>query len=447
MGKFTSISALVISYGLCVTQSLAQNSKVDLGQLSENNGNFRYVAIGSSLSAGVRDGGVYAAAQQTSFPALLAQQMGIKDFKQPLLPGNGTGRKTVTKDKNGNLKFTEIKGLDDTSPNAQLPKVTGDMDNLAVPYQKVLGLDLSEEQTSNWPNSFSKRAFTHGDRFVESGKEKNLSYKSILETELHDFQFYSYEVGIEDFIELFINGAYQQDVSFLTFDREGYFPEDEIFKSLELKGGKGIVLNLPEVYSLPYFNQYSFKTLKSNVPQDIFIERYSKNDVRLAEDEDLFLPDVTYSKYQWETHYTFAYNKFNQTSSVSSNSYSSPVAVNGFVKDNLGRIHIIPYANFTNTGARMAFEPSTVAYPNPQESKEFIKVKFEILENEDVALALITKEGKVIYQKPVENYQEGTYILEIPNSEIQNFENNQGKIVFLHLSKGGQVEKIKLILN
>ncbi|MCR9062814.1 MAG: hypothetical protein NXI00_02550 [Cytophagales bacterium] len=291
MGKFTSISALVISYGLCVTQSLAQNSKVDLGQLSENNGNFRYVAIGSSLSAGVRDGGVYAAAQQTSFPALLAQQMGIKDFKQPLLPGNGTGRKTVTKDKNGNLKFTEIKGLDDTSPNAQLPKVTGDMDNLAVPYQKVLGLDLSEEQTSNWPNSFSKRAFTHGDRFVESGKEKNLSYKSILETELHDFQFYSYEVGIEDFIELFINGAYQQDVSFLTFDREGYFPEDEIFKSLELKGGKGIVLNLPEVYSLPYFNQYSFKTLKNNLPQDIFIERYSKNDVRLADDEDLFLPD------------------------------------------------------------------------------------------------------------------------------------------------------------
>ncbi|MCR9062815.1 MAG: hypothetical protein NXI00_02555 [Cytophagales bacterium] len=156
---------------------------------------------------------------------------------------------------------------------------------------------------------------------------------------------------------------------------------------------------------------------------------------------------VTYSKYQWETHYTFAYNKFNQANSSTTNSYSSPVAVNGYVKDTYGRIHIIPYANFANTGARMASELSSVAYPNPQVGKEFIKVKFEISKREDVALALITKEGKVIYQKPAENYQEGTYILEIPNSEIQNFENNQGKIVFLHLSKGNKVDKMKIILN
>ena len=60
---------------------VAQAQTPDLGTLAKNKGtSIKYVAIGSSLSAGVRDGGVYAAAQQTSFPALLAQQMGITDI-------------------------------------------------------------------------------------------------------------------------------------------------------------------------------------------------------------------------------------------------------------------------------------------------------------------------------------------------------------------------------
>jgi lysophospholipase L1-like esterase len=168
MKKTNFFYPLALCCGLGTSQVLAQNSKVDLGQISNNNGNFRYVAIGSSLSAGVRDGGVYAAAQQTSFPALLAQQMGINDFKQPLLPGNGTGRKTVAKDKNGILKFTETKGLSDKSANANLPKIVGEVDNLAVPYQKEITSNTNNLYVPYFfSNSPTAKVFSIGNSVIQ----------------------------------------------------------------------------------------------------------------------------------------------------------------------------------------------------------------------------------------------------------------------------------------
>ncbi|MEE9190129.1 MAG: SGNH/GDSL hydrolase family protein [Candidatus Neomarinimicrobiota bacterium] len=49
-----------------------------------------YVSLGNSLTAGVADGALYAAAQANSFPSLIAKMAGIQDnFEQPLMSGNG----------------------------------------------------------------------------------------------------------------------------------------------------------------------------------------------------------------------------------------------------------------------------------------------------------------------------------------------------------------------
>lgn len=283
------LCAIVCGMSLFFSSSFAQ-TKVDLGSISKNNNSVKYVAIGSSLSAGVRDGGVYAEAQQTSFPALLAQQMGIKDFKQPLLEGNGTGRKTVSLDKNGVLKFAETKGLDDKSPNAQLPKVVGEVDNLAVPYLKVMSLGLAEEETKDWLPSFSKKEFIYLNRIVDSENENKLNYHKTIDKQLKQIDFFTYEVGMNDFVELFNSGAYLQDISFLTFDREGYFPEDEVLKLLQKKGGKGVIANVPEILKFPFYNIYTYRKLSENLGKQIFIQRYNKNDIRMAQTGDLFLP-------------------------------------------------------------------------------------------------------------------------------------------------------------
>src|SRR6218665_348643 len=116
----------------CQSHSFAQGPDLGTLQKEGENAPLKYVAIGSVLSAGVRDGGVFEAAQQTSFPALLALQMGIRDFRQPVLADNGTGRKNVSIENNGILKFTETKGLDDTQKGALLPKINAEVDNLAI---------------------------------------------------------------------------------------------------------------------------------------------------------------------------------------------------------------------------------------------------------------------------------------------------------------------------
>lgn len=250
----------------------------------------RYIAIGSSLSAGVRDGGIYAEAQKTSFPALLAQQMGIKDFKQATLEGNGTGRRLVSVKENGLLEFQEVKDFDDRTREVSLPKVSRDVDNLAIPHLKVLSMALSEEDTEDWLPTFSKREFKHLDRFVENTQEKKQNYYTILDSRLKEVDFFTYELGMQDFIELFNSGTYLQDISFLTYDREGYFPENQILQLLMKKGAKGVIANVPEILKLPYYNIYTYEKLQQSLGKQFFIQRYNKNDIRIAQKGDRFLP-------------------------------------------------------------------------------------------------------------------------------------------------------------
>lgn len=50
-----------------------------------------YVSIGNSITAGYQSGALFESGQIYSFPNLLAQALGSKDFQQPLMPYPGTG--------------------------------------------------------------------------------------------------------------------------------------------------------------------------------------------------------------------------------------------------------------------------------------------------------------------------------------------------------------------
>ncbi len=51
----------------------------------------KYVAIGDSLTAGVQSDGIVRDFQRNSFPALIAKQMGIDNFEQPIVDSPGIG--------------------------------------------------------------------------------------------------------------------------------------------------------------------------------------------------------------------------------------------------------------------------------------------------------------------------------------------------------------------
>jgi hypothetical protein len=113
----------------------------------------RMVAIGGSLTAGVRDGGYFNEGMLTSYPNLIARQMGIK-FEQPLFDAdsyNGYGRKVRTSfnptggpvpkfkevsNNSGVESITEVEGIPNKKTkavNLKKAKNTNILDNWAVP--------------------------------------------------------------------------------------------------------------------------------------------------------------------------------------------------------------------------------------------------------------------------------------------------------------------------
>ncbi len=277
---------------------VAQAQTPDLGTLAKTKGaSIKYVAIGSSLSAGVRNGGVYAAAQQTSFPALLAQQMGITDFKQPLLEGNGTGNKSVSVDKNGILKFTETKDFDDTKKDATLPKVIGEVDNLAVPYLKASYLGIAENSSGAFLPNFDVRAYKHQNRVSDATASKTESYVNLIQKKIKNVDFFTFELGFDDFMSYYTNGGYGQSISFMTYDREGYFPEAYIISQLTNKGAKGVISNIPDINKLPVYNLYSAKLLVEKIGREnAILQRYEKSGYRIVDSRDLLIPTERLSK-------------------------------------------------------------------------------------------------------------------------------------------------------
>jgi hypothetical protein len=68
--------------------------KPDLGSIAVNGNAPQMIAFGGGMTAGVSNGGLNREAQQFAYPNLVARQMGIVDFKTPLLSeveANGTG--------------------------------------------------------------------------------------------------------------------------------------------------------------------------------------------------------------------------------------------------------------------------------------------------------------------------------------------------------------------
>ncbi|MDR6560210.1 MULTISPECIES: hypothetical protein [unclassified Arcicella] len=255
----------------------------DLGKLKTENGNkVRYISIGSSLSAGVRNGGVYLASQQTSFPNLIAQQMGIVDFRQPLLEKNGTGYESVMLDKNNNLKFQKIVGLDESK---KLPKIINEIDNFALPYLKVL--DIYEPVSDNNP-FVDKKSFKYLDRLISTEEEGKVSYLKYL-SRVQNIDFFTYELGFHDYIQYIKSGGLGTSIIYMGA-RENY-GEIELLNILTSKNTKGVIANIPDVLDFPIFRFNTLKKLqKANSTNEIFISYLAKSGVRIANNLDIFLP-------------------------------------------------------------------------------------------------------------------------------------------------------------
>lgn len=222
------------------------------------------VVVGGSLSAGVRDGGYFNEGIITSYPSMVAKQMKLKKFEQPLFDAaeyNGIGRKVKTgfNPTGGPLQKYKIvqnnlSGIyDNADPyiKLKLTKYKGDADNLAIPFNNRSFIDT---------DGFGIEPFR--DRILNKNeKNETFSIKNHLKTK--KFDFFVVETGIDDAIAFLTSGSSRiWSASQNEIDYTNNYPQNCMYCQPELKligevlaplGAKGVFLNIPDVLDFPFF--------------------------------------------------------------------------------------------------------------------------------------------------------------------------------------------------
>jgi hypothetical protein len=232
----------------------------------------RYIAVGGSLTAGVRDGGYFNEGIQTSYPNLVARQMRLEKFEQPLFDAsdyNGIARKTPS-----DLNYTGspvpkfkiaknnsgIELIDDT--DFKLKKYLGNADNLSV-------MNLTTGNAMLYPLSFLTR-FTSKEGIKRFAGKPDQSYSDLILEE--NFDLISFETGWQEIWYWHVNrfpsslgtGIYPDGINDLNdsnvslVSEGGYVIHGKMTFMKKLHESKkakyGYFLNLPVLTDLPYFH-------------------------------------------------------------------------------------------------------------------------------------------------------------------------------------------------
>jgi hypothetical protein len=222
-----------------------------------------YVAFGSSLTAGMRDGGYYNEGILTAYPELIARQLKLTNFKSPVFESadyNGFGRnlKTKTNPNQGPVqKFavvtnnTAVVGYDDLEKKPLLKKQNlkfESFNNLAMPGYRISGSPL--------PSS-NEYASLYGSRF------NSFPFLGKVLKSKPNFDFFTLEAGSADFMS-------QAGYEITGFDpRPAEFLRPEDFQLTLLKhavenGIKGVVLALPNQRFFPAYKQIPCGLIEKN---------------------------------------------------------------------------------------------------------------------------------------------------------------------------------------
>lgn len=246
----------------------------------------RYIALGNSLTSGYRDNALYVDGQNESYPNMLAQQMklaGGGDFKQPLMGDNlggiaavGFSNKLILSVVNGSLSPVPASGTGSTT----LANIysSGPYQNMGVPGAKSFHLVAPGYGSAQ--NLALGAANPYFVRFASSATTSVLA-----DAMAQKPTFYSLWIGNNDVLSYATNGGtnavtangvttyvpatYQKG----NTDPRTYKSNDisdpnvvagsikAILYGMKSVGAKGVIANIPDVTTIPFFNRIPYNTI------------------------------------------------------------------------------------------------------------------------------------------------------------------------------------------
>lgn len=261
----------VLALGIVACEPEFDNPIEDAGTYTSGQADFsNFVALGNSLTAGFADGALYISGQENSFPNILAQQFekaGGGDFTQPLMSDNVGGfvedvnnfppRFVLAFDAEGNPGPARYTGAaPTTSFSASLGSA---FNNMGVPGAK--SYHLAAPGYGNAAGVAAGLANPYYARFASS-----TTATVVGDAVAQNPTFFSLWIGNNDILSYATSGGVGEDNNeTMNVDPSTYGSNDitnnnvfasvysQLIDALTAGGAKGVVLNLPNVTSLPFF--------------------------------------------------------------------------------------------------------------------------------------------------------------------------------------------------
>lgn len=224
---------------------LACDPKIETPEVTRGNADFsKYIAIGNSLTAGYANNGLYSEGQEVSYPNLLALQMqtvGGGEFKQPLMPENGSGYFYLHDFANGKPDIREVSPHPDANK-----KVEGPFNNLAVPGIRVKDAVVPGYGIAN----------KYYNRMLPADQEMKSYVQLVGESEP---TFFTCWMGNNDALDYAASGgAFGIDGLPVTGQHGLTDPDSEFMPAYTalmnaVGGAKGVVITVPDITLAPVF--------------------------------------------------------------------------------------------------------------------------------------------------------------------------------------------------
>lgn len=281
---FYKSSMLALLAGVLLTSC---DAEIDTPSSSAGEADFSsYVSLGNSLTAGFADGALYLEGQQSSYPAILAQQFalagGRSTFLQPLMPAGisaGSPRPNPTNpnviempqkrvlsigpDCKGNVGLAPVEAGAATLFDASFfgkvtPTVQGPYNNLGVPGAK--SFHLLAPGYGN-PAGLQTQPATANPFFVRFASSPNTSI--LADAMAQKLTFFTLWIGNNDVLGYALaGGTPEQGSSEYPTNKDSFTAYiATIVNQLTSGGAMGAVGNIPDVTKIPYFTTIPYNGL------------------------------------------------------------------------------------------------------------------------------------------------------------------------------------------